>query len=133
MPSFVVAEQVINVGSKVVIEAPSPSSPYTVIFEDDGETGYFYALDPLKKEQPVQDVLHIYDLGSVRDRKKPSIAQIAWTEDGTKVVLLINRYPHAVFNFSDKRGYCRPAFPPPHGECSKEGHGWDDSVKELFR
>jgi hypothetical protein len=128
------AEQTITVGEKVVLEGPSPSQPFGIVFEDDGETAYFYGLDFSKKDNPIVDALHIYNVQQVSDRHTPSQVQLVWSNDGMKAALLINRYPHAIFDFAAKRGYCRTGFPPPApGGFSKEGHAWDDAAQELFR
>jgi len=63
----------------------------------------------------------------------PSQAQIVWSEDGLKAALLINRYPHAVFDFAGRRGYRRSGFPAPDPNWTKFDHAWDDSAQEFFR
>lgn len=133
MPSAIVAQDTLNVGTPVVIEAKAPASGYVAVFEDDGETGYFYAVDPKDEKNPIKDALHIYNAESVTDRGKPSTVQIIWTQNGKQALLVINRYPHASFDFEKQRGYCRSAFPPPNGAWSKEGHEWKDSVLESFK
>jgi hypothetical protein len=70
---------------------------------------------------------------SVADKEKPSLVQVVWSEDGLKAALLINNYPHAVFDFGARRGWCRTGFPPPDGKWSITGHDWDDRVVELFK
>ncbi|EPH1778289.1 DUF2251 domain-containing protein, partial [Citrobacter freundii] len=55
-------------------------------------------------------------------------------EDSKKCVLLINGYPHGVFDFESKNGYCRSGFPPTISqEWSVFGHAWNDAVDDLFR
>ena len=109
------------------------SLPFKAVFEDDGDTGYFYGLDTRNAEEPVLDALHIYDVETVSDRELPSRFQIVWTADGTKVALFVNEYSHAAFDFAARRGYCRTNFPPPlHSDFSSAGHEWDDSVAESF-
>jgi hypothetical protein len=39
MPSRVYREQSITVGESTLIDSVSPKTPYSVVFEDDGETG----------------------------------------------------------------------------------------------
>jgi len=78
-------------------------------------------------------VLHIYNVRSVADKNLRSQAQIVWSEDGLKAALLIDRYPHAVFDFAARRGYCRSGFPPPDSNWTKFDHAWDDSAQEFFR
>ncbi|HEX7817664.1 DUF2251 domain-containing protein [Dyella sp.] len=132
MPLYHVVEQPLNVGNEQFIESPAPGGRYAVVFEDDGDTGYFYALDLSKGEQPIADALHIYNVVNIADRDQLSTVSIGWSADGTKSVLLINGHPHAVVDFSGKRGYCRTGFPPPSTESGWNGHDWSDSAIELF-
>jgi hypothetical protein len=130
----VVAEEEINVGEPAVIEGPAPKGPYVAVFEDDGETGYFYALDTRLEETPIQDAVQIYNVANITDRHKPSLVTIGWSEDHQKAVLLINEHPHAVFDFSAKQGFCRTGYPPPNskGVWSTSGHSWSDMAIKLF-
>jgi hypothetical protein len=126
------AEQTVTVGDKVVIEGPSPSQPFGIVFEDDGETGYLYGLDFSNQDNAIVDALHIYNVQQVSDRHKPSQIQLVWSNDGLKAALLINGYPHAIFDFVAKRGYCRTGFPPPpYTGFSKEGHAWVDAAQNY--
>jgi hypothetical protein len=104
MPAQLVAEQTITVGEPAVVEGPSPSTDFGVLFEDDGTTGYLYGLDFCRQDNPIVDALHIYNVEQVTDRAQPSLVQLVWSPDGLKAALLINRYPHAVFDFEGKRG-----------------------------
>ena len=130
----VVTEQEFLVGAPIVIEGPCPNGPFVAVFEDDGDTGYFYALDTSVEGNPLQDAVHIYNTANVTDREQPVSAAIGWSIDSKKVVLLINDYPHAIFDFEGKQGYCRTGFPPPNpdGKWSTDGHSWSDSAIKLF-
>lgn len=133
MPIYLAADQELIVGRATVAEAPAQEGPYVVVFEDDEDTGYFYALDTSADENPIQDALHIYNASDVTDREKPSTLRIGWSMDHSKAVLLINDYPHAVFDFQARQGYCRTAFPPPvDNGWSNDGHEWDDAALGLF-
>jgi hypothetical protein len=135
MPVILAAEEEILVGREIVIEGPAPDGRFGTVFEDDGDTGYFYALDTLAKENQIQDALHIYNVDNVTDRTRPSVVKIGWSRDSQKAVLLINDYPHAVFDFSTCQGFCRTGFPPTRqdGAWSSKGHQWIDSVDDLFK
>ncbi|MDY7042351.1 MAG: DUF2251 domain-containing protein [Chloroflexota bacterium] len=133
MKSAIYAEGTLNVGTETYIDGMSPKGRYDVVFEDDGQTGYFYALDTSKADNPLVEALHIYNVDSVMDKDVPSTVQIVWSGDGLKAMLLINDYPHAVFDFEAKRGYCRSGFPPPNKEWSQYGNKWDDSALGLFK
>jgi hypothetical protein len=127
------AEQTIKVGSKGVVESKSPSSNFAVVFEDDGDTGYLYGLDYTRKDQPILDAMSIYDVKNVADREKPSKFTIVWSSDGLKAALFVNGYPHAVFDFVAKHGYCRRNFPPPDKNWTSYSHEWSDTALELFK
>lgn len=127
-----VAEQEFQPGQAVTIMGPSPSTPYSAVFEDDGDTAYFYGLDSRQAEQPILDALHVYNVKDVRDKGRQSLAQVVWSADGLRVALFINDYPHAAFDFVKKRGYCRTGFPPPAATFSAEGHEWSDDILRFF-
>ena len=133
MPVQLVAEKNFRVGDATTVEGRSPSQGYSVVFEDDGSTGYLYGLDFSRKDNPIVDALQIYDVVKVTDRAKPSVVQLVWSEDGLKAALLINQYPHAVFDFEARRGYCRTGFPPPDKKWTDHSHVWSDDVQNLFR
>jgi hypothetical protein len=135
MPIHVVAEQQLLVGQPTVIEGAAPEGSFVAVFEDDGETAYFYAVDRSLEQSPIRDAVHVYDVAQVTDREKPSTVSVGWSVDNQKVVLLINDYPHAIFDFQQKQGFCRSGFPPPlaNGEWSTRGHEWDGSANALFR
>lgn len=124
-------KQTIVVGNPSLLESKSTEASFAVVFEDEGDTGYFYALNTELK-QPIVDALHIYNVVNVDDKHIPSKVQIAWSRDGLKAALLINDYLHAVFDFESKRGFCRSGFPPPMEEWSPLGHEWSDEVYKLF-
>lgn len=124
-------EGTLVVGNKMFLDSSSPSNSFAVVFEDDGDTGYFYALNTAH-EPPILDALHIYTAANVSDGNIPSTVQIVWSVDGFKSALFINDYVHAVFDFESERGYCRTGFPPAN-DWSKSGHEWDDDAIELFK
>lgn len=132
MAPVLAAEGTLIVGTPIVIEGPSSSTSLAVVFEDDGQTGYFYALDMTDSMNPIQDAMHIYNVKNVADWQKPSVVHIVWSQDGLKAELLINRYPHAVFDFQAKRGYCRTGFPSGAGQWNPS-HDWDDAAIQLIQ
>lgn len=134
MPITITAESELSVGTALVVEAQAPQERFVAVFEDDGDTGYFYAVDPSADDNPIQDALHIYNAADVADKERPSEVKIGWSQDSKKVVLLINGYPHAVFDFEAKRGYCRTGFPPPQENSTwgLHGHAWSDAAVDLF-
>jgi len=123
-------EETIEVGEALVLTSESPTSSYAVVFEDDEDTGYFYAVSMVDSDFRILDAMHIYNVKNVADRNKPSRVTIAWSEDGMKAALLINDYAHAIFNFEEKQGYCRTNFPTPG--TGWKGHEWSDEALALF-
>lgn len=108
-----------TVGNDAYFNSVSPLNSYGVAFEDDLETGYFYAIDTGKEAQ-ILDALHIYNVKNIVDRDKPSKLQIVWSKNGMIAFLLINNYCHAIFDFEEKAGYCRNGFPENLGDWSKQ-------------
>jgi hypothetical protein len=126
-----VTKETIRVGEAAVVQSASPVGRYQAVFEDDGATGYFYALDTARTDNPIVDALHIYNVSAVADREQPCQLHIVWSGDGLKTVLFLNSYPHAVYNFEAQRGCCRTGFPPV-GINSGTSHDWDDAEMEHF-
>lgn len=122
----------LNVGKSQVFEFKAPKGNFSAVFEDDGDTGYFYALDYSVKEQPIQEAMHIYNVKNISDKYRSSVVRVAWSFDGTKAGLWINNYPHAVFDFSAKRGYCRSNFPKP-GKWTAHDFSWSDDALKFFQ
>ena len=120
-------------GTEVWLASDSPSSSYSGVFEDDGETAYFYAYDRGNPEEPILDAMHIYDARNVTDRERESEAEISWSSDGLKVGLLINDVLHAVIDFHSRKAYCRNNFPPPGGPWrAAHREPWQDAVASLL-
>lgn len=122
------------VGRRNVVESRAPDTNFVVVFEDDGETGYFFAVDAAAEGNKVQDGVHVYDVAAVSDRDKPVHVHIGWSADSHKAVLMVDGYPQAVFDFEARRGYCRTGFPEPRaeGDWGKHSHAWSDDTARLF-
>lgn len=125
-------EEALQVGTETFVASDSPNNRWSAVFEDDGEAGYFYAYDLESPDKNILDAVQIYDVSSIVDRGRPSTLRIVWSADGAKCALLINRHPHAVFDFDAKRGYSRTNFPKfdksPHAGWSPSDHGWSDEA-----
>jgi len=103
-------EQTFQIGQDAYFTSIAPVTSNVVTFEDDFDTGYFYAVT-INEEISILDALHIYNVIDVIHRDKPCKLQVMWTEDGQMASLLINDYCQAVFDFGNKAGYCRNGFP----------------------
>ena len=132
-------------GEDAFIESFSPESRFGVVFEDDGDTAYFYAVEKdnlsLSDNEPpapseggglrILDALHIYegeDLG-----KGKSKLMIVWSRDWMKCALVLDGYCHAVFDFAAQGGYNINEFPPPNGIWTKgERKLTNELITSLF-
>jgi len=127
-------EETFIVGEDTFFDNRSPTSSFGVTFEDDLTTGYFYAINT-KPAIKILDALHIYNVEDVVDKDKPCHIQIVWSENGDLAALLINKYCHAIFDFKNKAGYCRNAFPPSNGKwrsTNNERKLTEDMIERLF-
>ncbi len=109
-PSIIIYEEVSFTVGKVTFINSTAENNNAVVFEDNEETGYFYAVDS-NNNVDILDALHIYNVSDVIDKDKPSTVKILWTVDLQKAFLSINDYYHAIFDFQNKAGYCRNGFP----------------------
>lgn len=128
MPVMTTAPTELLVGIETTFESPSPTKPVGAVFEDDGGTGYFYALDFTVQGNPIVDALHIYNAADIGDRDKPSRMGIIWSEDGTKAGLVLNNHLHAMFDFTARRGYCHSKFPPALPGWTRHGPDWPEGA-----
>ena len=120
-------------GDETWFASDSPTSNFSAVFEDNGETGYFYACERSGEQTSLLDAVHIYNVRNVVDREIESRGEILWSSDGLKAALLLNGHPHAVIDFSGQRAYCRSNFPPPGGAWrAQEREPWDDSLMRWF-
>jgi len=135
MPLNVVARETLHVGRPLVVDGGSPDGRYVAVFEDDGATGAFYAIDSdVEDANPIQDALHVYDVADVTDAHMPSTVEIGWSDDGMKVLLLINDHPHAAFDFARRQGWCQTGLPPGASASgwSPASRQWSEDVEALF-
>jgi hypothetical protein len=136
MKGYLLKEQAFVAGEESFVESSSSENNYAVVFEDDTETGYFYAIELDKKtnEQQILDAVHIYEVDSIAEEDRPGIIKIIWSTDWMKCALLINNYCHALFDFANRGGYNRNEFPPPNETWTKgERKLTDEMITELFK
>lgn len=135
MPYEIYLEETFQVGIETFIPCDSKQKPYAVVFEDNSETGYFYACKVSKNSQlNILDAMHIYNVKNVADKNIPSVITIGWSPIGKQSILLINKYPHAVFDFANQKAYCRTGFPPvTENQWCQNDRQWNDLVLEYFK
>ncbi len=134
MRGYLMQERDIVRGADAFIESYSPENKHGVVFEDDGETGYFYAVEKDAEGQGVRilDALHIYESADTK-QAKPSKLLIVWSKDWEKCALVIDGFCHAIYDFKIQGGYNINEFPPPNAIWTKgERKLTDELIKSIF-
>ncbi|HEY2041021.1 MAG TPA: DUF2251 domain-containing protein, partial [Edaphobacter sp.] len=92
------------------LSADSPAPPWTVVFEDEGIAGYFYACDrsQTKHEESILDAMLIYNVEALaksdaeNQRPEPErIAAVEWSRDGMQAVLYLDGIPQGLYDFRE--------------------------------
>jgi hypothetical protein len=130
---------------RAFLSVDSPTVPWTVVFEDEGIAGYFYACDrsQTEHEHSILDAMLIYNVSALAksdaelERPEPErIATVEWSRDGFQAVLYLDGSPQALFDFQAHCGYCRMDFPNFMAEQGdtwrKSTHAWSDAVLQRF-
>lgn len=126
------AEAKIIIGTPdTFIDSTSEGGTTGVVFEDDGTTGYLYAVRP-GTTMELLDALHIYDVANVVDRQTSVTLQVFWDVAGTAAALLINGYCHALYDFQRMAGFCRHAFPPARNGQALKRELTDELIEQYF-
>jgi len=117
---------------RAFISSESPSVPWTVVFEDEGIAGYFYACD---RSHEKLEALAKSD--AELQRPEPQrIATIEWSRDGQQAVLYLDGSAQALFDFAGRCGYCRMDFPnflvAENDKWRKSTHAWSDAALHRF-
>lgn len=158
MKGYLMQELTLVPGEDNFVESFSPENNYGVVFEDDGETGYFYAVEKDKGGPGLRvlDALHIYEAAEFladkaaaikgqaiappsekepggSDGVSPSKLLIIWSRDWMKCALVIDGNCQAIYNFETQGGYNINEFPPPNGIWTKGDRKLtDELVRQLF-
>jgi hypothetical protein len=132
MNGYLMLEKKIKKGEPVFLKSMSPENNYAVVFEDDGDTGYFYAIEMNgAKDQNILDALHIYQVDE--EEQESARILIVWAKDWLKCALVMNEQCHAIFDFENGGGYNVSEFPPPNSIWTKHGRALTkDLVDSIF-
>lgn len=127
------------------LSSNSTTVPWTVVFEDEGLAGYFYACDRSQQshDQSILDAMLIYNVTALAnsdlefDRPEPQrIASVEWSRDGLQAALYLDGTAQALYDFQARCGYCRMNFPNFMEEQGntwrKSSHAWSDEVLRRF-
>lgn len=130
---------------RAFLSSDSSTVPWTVVFEDEGVAGYFYACDRSqeKHEHAILDAMLIYNVAALAksdaelNRPEPQrIASVEWSRDGMQAVLYLDGNPQALYDFAKRCGYCRMNFPNFMAEqgdiWNKSSHQWSEEALQRF-
>jgi hypothetical protein len=128
---------------RAFLSSDSTAVPWTVVFEDEGVAGYFYACDRSQQtqEQSIMDAMLVYNSDAAKKAAGNSgaaelIASVQWSKDGLLAALYIDGSAQAIFDFGAKCGYCRTNFPNFLGQQSsgwrKDSHAWNEALLGRF-
>jgi len=127
------------------LSVDSTTPPWTVVFEDEGVAGYFYACDRtgVTHEASILDAMLIYTVAALNksdeEQRRPTeerIAAVEWSRDGLRAVLYIEGIPQALYDFGERVGHCRMNFPNFMDEKGsawrKSTHAWSEEAIRRF-
>jgi hypothetical protein len=130
---------------RAFLSSNSPTVPWTVVFEDEGIAGYFYACDRSQEvhEHSILDAMLIYNVAALarsdaeNNRPEPQrIASVEWSRDGLQAVLYLDGTAQGLYDFQARCGYCRMNFPNFVAEQGdtwrKADHSWSDAALQRF-
>ena len=102
-----------------------------MVFEDDGETGYFYAIDLDDDSPRILDAVQVYDVDAADGHAALAI-RIVWSADGTKAGLLLANKLNAAFDFTARAGYCLSGYPGAGDGWTRHDWRWAKAASALF-
>lgn len=130
---------------RAFLSSNSPTVPWTVVFEDEGVAGYFYACDRSQQTQEasILDAMLIYNVEALSrsdaQLERPEatrIATIEWSRDGLQAVLYLDGTAQAMYDFQARTGICRMDFPnflEERGDTwRKSTHAWNEEALRRF-
>jgi hypothetical protein len=124
-----------------LLVSPSPASPWSVVFEDEGPAGYFYACDRSQgtHNENILDAMLLYNTASLSSQPGATaerLATIEWSRSGLQAAFYLDGRPQALFDFAARQGCCRLDFPnflAKNGEgWRRDSHAWSDAAFAQF-
>ncbi len=130
---------------RAFLSSNSTAVPWTVVFEDEGVAGYFYACDRSQQTQDasILDAMLIYNVDALgrsdAQLERPEstrIATVEWSRDGLQAVLYLDGTAQAMYDFKERTGICRMDFPnflEERGDTwRKATHAWNEEALRRF-
>jgi hypothetical protein len=114
MNGYLMQEANWTAGEDLFLESFAPENSFGVVFEDDGDTAFFYAVEKTAEELRILDALHIHETDEESEPLPPAQLKIIWSRDWLKAALVIDGHVHALFDFEAHGGYNINEFPPPN-------------------
>ena len=135
MKGYLLKEENIIVGEGCFFESNAAEYNYVVIFEDDTETGYFYAAERHQETGAlaILDMVFIYSADSVPSDNRKQTVSIIWSTDWQRCALILEDTCHAVFDFEKKNGYNLSGFPPPILWTATERNLTQEMIARFFK
>lgn len=128
MSTVVSLERTIIPGVPVVVSWDCPASSFGVMFEDDGQTGYVYAVQNAGEGSGILDALMVYQMRPGDQPSSPRFLTLRWAYP--VVAVYLDSALAAAYDFHGRRRFGVLRFPPP-------GQGWMDTepewVEALFK
>jgi len=148
---------------RAFLSSDSTTVPWTVVFEDEGVAGYFYACDrsQVTQEAGLLDAMLIYnvralargnggapaqanlgaqaanDAQAVPGSDIKRVVSVEWSRDGLQAALYLDGVAQALLDFANRCGYCRMDFPnfvAQQGDLwRKSEHTWSDAAFQQFK
>jgi hypothetical protein len=103
------------------------------VFEDDGRTGYFYALDESLEGNPILDAVHIYNVEDISDATFLLTLKSAGLKTVRSACSLSTDIRMQRSISWGKMGTAEADTTPINKVWSVSGHEWSDSVDDFFR
>jgi len=126
-------EVVWTAGEDLFLESFAPENAYGVVFEDDGEAAYYYAVEKTEGELRILDALHIHETTEGSEPLPPVQLKIIWSRDWLKAALVIDGHVHALFDFEAHGGYNINEFPPPNDLWTRGDRKLSNElIRQLF-
>lgn len=137
MNGYLMQEKKWTPGEDLFIESFSMENRFGVVFEDDGEAAYFYAVEKDEQGDGLQilDALHIHETEEEDEAGSggEKTLLIIWSRDWMKCALVIDGFCNALFDFKAQGGYNINEFPPPNEFWTKGDRKLtDELIRSLF-
>ena len=117
-------------GTETALQSCGGDERLSLVFEDDGETGYLYVLDHTDSPgQPIKDALHLYNVNGP-DVVEHSVS-FHWSGDGKRCALFFGGTAVAFVDFATKQALSRSNFPEFSTWTQQARARWSDDAPGL--